>query len=57
MLETVGVVREREREREGELKTDVFSLKVKNLKKTYKFYKIENKKYIKKEGLFGKSRV
>ena len=32
MNKTVGVVREREREREGELKTDVFSLNIINQK-------------------------
>ena len=50
MLKTVGVVREREREREGELKTDVFSLIVKELKNTSK---IDNTNY---KNIFNKNK-
>ena len=50
MLETVGVVRERR------LKTGLFICNAQKQNLTYKLYKIENKKHLKKDGLISKSR-
>lgn len=50
MLETIGVVREKR------LKTRLLICNAKNQNLIYKLYKIENKKHLKKDGLFSKSR-